>query len=69
VNSISNKSGSFDVAATAEKMLLELTEVTRDHLRDVGGSLWIVWASAQQINSRQKVELSIRCALYKMNMR
>lgn len=41
--------------------LLELTEVTRNHLRDVAGSLWALWATAQQINARQKVELSIRC--------
>jgi hypothetical protein len=68
VDSVSKKFGSFDIAATAEKMLLELTQVTRDHLRDVEGSLWALWASAQQINASQKVELSIRCALYKMNM-
>ena len=42
-------------------MLLELTQVTRDHLRArVGGSLWALWAAAQQINARQKVEISIR---------
>jgi len=39
--------------------LLKLTEVTRDHLRDVEGALWALWATAQQINARQKVELSI----------
>jgi hypothetical protein len=39
--------------------LLELTEVTRKHLRDVEGSLWALWATAQQINAQQKVELSI----------
>ena len=41
-------------------MLVNLTKVTRDNLRDVEGSLWALWATAQQINARQKVELSIR---------
>ena len=49
-------------------MLVELTEVTRDNLRDVEGSLWALWATAQQINARQKVELSIRCVFSTMNM-
>jgi len=40
-------------------MLVELTKVTRNNLRDVEGSLWTLWATAQQINARQKVELSI----------
>ena len=49
------------MAATAGEMLVNLTKVTRDNLRDVEGSLWALWATAQQINARQKVELSIRC--------
>ena len=40
---------------------MELTKLTRDNLRDVEGSLWALWATAQQINARQKVELSIWC--------
>ena len=39
---------------------MDLTKVTRNNLRDVEGSLWALWATAQQINARQKVELSIR---------
>jgi hypothetical protein len=39
---------------------MNLTKVTRDNLRNVEGSLWALWATAQQINARQKVELSIR---------
>ena len=42
-------------------MLTSLTNVTRSKLRDVEGELWIPWAAAQQINARQKVELSIQC--------
>ena len=49
------------MVAHAEAMLVQLTKVTRDNLRDVEGSLWALWATAQQINARQKVELSIRC--------
>ena len=45
--------------ATAEEMLVKLTDVTRDNLRNVEGSLWALWATAQQINARQKVEISI----------
>ena len=49
---------------TVGAMLVELTKVTRDNLRDVEGSLWALWATAQQINALQKVELSIRCVLF-----
>jgi hypothetical protein len=52
----------------AETKLLELTQVTRDHLRDVAGSLWALWATAQQINACQKVELSIRCVSSTINV-
>jgi hypothetical protein len=40
---------------------LELVAVTRTSLRDVEGKLWLPWAAAQQISSRQKVDQSIRC--------
>ena len=48
-------------------MLVELTEVTRKNLRNVEGSLWALWATAQQINARQKIELSIRCVFLRIN--
>jgi len=44
---------------TAEKMLEELMQVTQDSLPDAKDSLRALWATAQQINARQKVELSI----------
>ena len=45
---------SFDMAATAGAILMELTKVMRENLRDVEGSLWALWATAQQVNARQK---------------
>lgn len=45
------------------EMLISLTNVTRSKLRDVEGELWIPWATAQQVNARQKVELSIQYVL------
>ena len=53
--------------ATAGEMLVRLTKVTRDNLRDVEGSLWALWATAQQINARQKVDISIRCVFSTIN--
>jgi len=42
-------------------MLIELTEVTRDRLRDVELELLhVLWGVAQQVNPRQKVEVVIR---------
>ena len=58
----------FPLNSTAGAMLLELTEVTRKNLRDVEGSLWALWATAQQINARQKVELSIRYVFFTINI-
>jgi len=46
-------------------MLLSLTQLTREQLGDVAGPLWALWATAQQINARQKVELSISEGLKK----
>ena len=40
--------------------LSRLSRVARGELQDVEGSLWAFRATAQQINARQKVELSIR---------
>ena len=51
----------FKIAAIAGPMLVNLTKVTRVNLQNVEGPLWALWAAAQQINARQKVELSIRC--------
>ena len=42
------------MAATAGAILMELTKVMRENLRDVEGSLWALWATAQQVNARQK---------------
>lgn len=42
------------------EMLISLTNVTREKLRDVEGELWIPWVTAQQVNARQKVMLSIQ---------
>ena len=56
------------MATTAGEMLVNLTKVTRENLRDVEGSLWALWATAQQINACQKVELSIRCVFSKINV-
>ena len=47
---------------------MKLTQVTRNNLRDVAGPLWALWATAQQINAHQKVELSIRCVFSAINM-
>ena len=62
--SITGIFSSFKIAATAEKMLMELTQVTQDNLLDAKGSLRALWATAQPFNARQKVELSIRCVFF-----
>ena len=49
-------------------MLVELTQVTRDNLRDVAGPLKALWATAQQVNAPQKVELSIKCVFFAINI-
>jgi hypothetical protein len=46
---------------------VKLTQVTRDNLRNVEGTLWTLWATAQQVNARQKVDLSIRCVFSSIN--
>ena len=58
----------FKSASTAETMLVELSQVTRDNLQDVAGPLRALWASAQQVDAHQKVELSIRCIFSAINM-
>ncbi|TFK70237.1 hypothetical protein BDN72DRAFT_958955 [Pluteus cervinus] len=56
--------------ASYVETLRELTDVTRQGLRDIEGELWLPWAAAQQINARQKVEQSIRegCKKYWLNL-
>ena len=56
------------MAVTAETMLVELTQVTQNNLLDEKGSLMALWATAQQINARQKFELSIRCVFSTIDM-
>ena len=40
--------------------LISLTKFTRDKLQDVERELAVLWVAAQQVNARQKVEVSIR---------
>ena len=40
--------------------LIDLTNVTRSRLHEVEDKLRVPWVAAQQINARQKVEVSIR---------
>ena len=40
--------------------LIDLTKFTRDKLTDVERELEVLWVAAQQVNARQKVEVSIR---------
>ena len=42
------------MAATAGAMFVELTKATRENLWDVEGSLWVFWATAKQVNARQR---------------
>ena len=58
---------SFKLTASAEKMLVGMTQVTRDNLQAVKGTLWALWATAQQLNTRQKFELSIRYVFSTIN--
>jgi len=40
--------------------LIDLTNETRSMLQDVEDKLRVLWVAAQQVNARQKVEVSIR---------
>jgi hypothetical protein len=40
--------------------LINLATFTRDRLKDVERELEVLWVAAQQVNARQKVEVSIR---------
>ena len=40
--------------------LISLTKFTWDKLQDVERELAVLWVAAQQVNARQKVEVSIR---------
>ena len=69
--STKGEGGLFIIIVCSSKLTatpgVELTKVTRENLRDIEGSLWALWATAQQINARQKVELSIRCVFSTIN--
>jgi hypothetical protein len=40
--------------------LIDLTNETRSRLHEIGDKLRVLWVAAQQVNARQKVEVSIR---------
>jgi len=40
--------------------LINLAHITRNRLKDVERELEVLWVAAQQVNARQKVEVSIR---------
>jgi len=44
---------------SAKQTLISLTKFTRDKLQDVEHKLAVLWVAAQQVNARQKVEVSI----------
>ena len=50
--------------ADAERLetLRELVDITRQCLHVVEEDLWVLWAAAQQVSARQKVQHSIRYA-------
>ena len=51
----------FSINATyITETLIDLTNFTRDKLQDVERKLEVLWVAAQQVNARQKVEISIR---------
>ena len=50
----------FINATRITEMLINLTKFTRDKLQDVERELQVLWVAAQQVNARQKVEVSIR---------
>ena len=47
-------------ATDITETLVDLTKFTRDQLKDVELELEVLWVAAQQVNARQKVEVSIR---------
>lgn len=47
-------------AINITETLLNLTKVTRERLHDVERQLEVLWVAAQQVDARQKVEISIR---------
>jgi replicative DNA helicase len=51
----------FSINATyITETLIDLAKITRDKLKDVERELEVLWVAAQQVNARQKVEVSIR---------
>jgi len=53
------RSPSIDTPHITE-MLIDLANETRSRLHEVGDKLRVLWVAAQQVNARQKVEVSIR---------
>ncbi|KAG6811662.1 hypothetical protein H0H92_006375 [Tricholoma furcatifolium] len=48
--------------------ILNLTNVTRERLQDIEDELKVLWVAAQQVNARQKVDVSIRYSPYSPNI-
>ncbi len=52
---------SLSIDAThISETLIDLTNETRSRLHDIEDKLRVLWVAAQQVNARQKVEVSIR---------
>ena len=52
------------MAAATGEMLVDLTNLT---LANLPGSLTTLWATAQQINPRQMIDISTRCVFSTIN--
>lgn len=50
---------STKTSKNAQQMLIDLTDETHSRLHDIEDKLRVLWAAAQQVNPRQKVEVSI----------
>jgi hypothetical protein len=53
-------SHSIDTTHCITETLIDLTKETRGRLHEVEDKLQVLWVTAQQVNARQKVEVSIR---------
>ena len=51
---------SIDTTHCMTETLIDLTTETRSRLHEVEDKLQVLWVTAQQVNARQKVEVSIR---------
>jgi len=52
--------GTLLTPPTITETLIDLTTETRSRLHEVEDKLQVLWVTAQQVNARQKVEVSIR---------